>query len=84
MIAETIKKMLTQNINVIELSLIDETHKHAGHPQSNGGHFKLHIVSDDFDGMSLIERHRLIYSVLGDMKKKEIHALSINAKTSKE
>ena len=84
MIADTIKKMLTLNINVIELSLIDETHKHAGHPQSSGGHFKLHIVSDDFDGMSLIERHRLIYSVLGDMIKKEIHALSIHAKTSKE
>ena len=84
MIADKIKKMLTDKINVIELSLIDETHKHAGHPQSNGGHFKLHIVSDDFEGMSLLERHRLIYTILEDMIKKEIHALSINAKTSKE
>ena len=84
MIVEKIKKKLTDAMNAIHLEIIDETHKHAGHTQSNGGHFKLHIISDDFEGMSLIERYRLIYSVLGDMIKNEIHALSIHAQTSSE
>ena len=84
MIVEVIKEKLTSAINTDHLEIIDESHKHAGHPQSNGGHFKLHIISDDFSGMNLIERHRLIYSVLGGMIKKEIHALSINAKTTSE
>ena len=84
MISEIIKKKLTDKIDTSHIEIIDESYKHAGHAQSSGGHFRLHIISDDFSGLSLIERHRLIYGILGDMIQNEIHALSINAKTSNE
>ena len=33
---------------------------------------------------SLIERHRMVYAILDEMLKKEIHALSIEARTEEE
>jgi BolA protein len=37
------------------------------------------IVADNFDGLSTLARHRLIYDALGDAMQTEIHALSIKA-----
>ena len=69
------------------MNIIDESHlhaKHAGAIASGGGHYNLEIVSPIFDEKSQIERHRMIYSALGDAMGTDIHALSINAKTPDE
>ena len=79
-----IQELLSKNIQIDKIDIIDETHKHNKHPQSNGFHIKLEIVSKDFESMNLVERHRLIYNILDSMIKKEIHAISIKAKTPKE
>ena len=42
------------------------------------------IIADAFADRSLIERHRMVYEALGDAMHKEIHALSIDAKTPSE
>jgi BolA protein len=42
------------------------------------------IVSTAFEGKSTIARHRLIYAALGDLMKKEIHALAIRAVSASE
>jgi len=42
---------------------------------------KVVVVSQTFEGMSLIQRHRAVNHSLGDMLKNDIHALSIQAKT---
>ena len=81
---EIIKTKLHDKINIQQLEIIDESHKHANHTQSNGGHFKVSIVSDDFKDINLIGRHKMIYSALGDLIKTKIHAISISAKTSDE
>ena len=83
-LTEKIELKLSENLDIISLDIIDESHKHANHAQSNGGHFKVKIVSDDFKNKSLIERHRMVYSILDQWIKKEIHAISIEAKTSEE
>ena len=59
--------------------IIDESHKHAGHAgaRSSGGYFRLHIVSVQFAGKNRMARHRMIYSALGEMMKREIHALNV-------
>ena len=44
-------------------------------------HFNAIIISDDFIGKNLIEQHRLIYKILGDMVTKEIHALQLKTLT---
>ena len=69
----------------IKISIEDEGHLHVGHAGAkSGGHFKLFIVSECFDNMNLIDRHKLVYAKLNDLMKTEIHALSITAKTPSE
>lgn len=68
------------------LEIIDESHKHAGHAGSKegGGHYLLQIVTTEFAGKGTLARHRMIYSALGEMMKREIHALTIQANTPDE
>ena len=84
MLVEKIESKLNAGLNIHSLEIIDDSHKHANHSQSSGGHFKVIIVSNDFKDKSLIERHRMVYAILDEMLKKEIHALSINARTAEE
>ena len=65
----------------LHVEIIDESHKHAGHAgaRDGGGHYVLRIVSAQFAGNNMVARHRMIYSALGDLMKREIHALTIEA-----
>lgn len=47
-------------------------------------HFQLVVVADHFDGKGLIERHRMVYKVLGSAVGAEIHALSLRTLTPAE
>ena len=73
-------------LNPTILEIIDESHKHAGHAgaRDGGGHYVLNIVSAQFAGNSTVARHRMIYSALGELMKREIHALTIQAHTPDE
>ena len=80
-----IENKLKENFNIYQLIIEDNSHKHKNHKKdTNRGHFNVLIVSDDFITIPLIQRHRLIYKVLDQMIKVEIHALSIKAKTIQE
>lgn len=70
----------------VSLQVIDESAQHAGHAgaRDGGSHFVLHIVSSLFAGKSTVARHRMVYSALGEMMKRDIHALTIEAKTPTE
>ncbi len=52
--------------------------------QGDGQHFEADIVSAAFAGKSLIQRHQMVYGVLGDKMKAEIHALSMKTRTPDE
>ncbi len=49
-----------------------------------GDHFRADVISDRFEGMSRIQRHRLVYDVFGAEVGGPIHALSIKASTPEE
>jgi BolA protein len=67
------------------LDIEDDSHLHAGHAGNTGGsHFTITIVSQKFEGLSLLKRHRLVYDAVGALLEKDIHALSIKAKTESE
>ena len=70
----------------ISLDIIDESHKHAGHAgaRDGGGHYVLNIVSAQFAGKNAVARHRMIYSALGELMKREIHALTLQAHAPNE
>jgi len=65
----------------LQLEIIDESHKHAGHAgaREGGGHYVVRIVSAQFAGKNTVARHRMIYSAMGDLMKHEIHALTLQA-----
>jgi BolA protein len=65
----------------LQLEIIDESHKHAGHAgaREGGGHYVVRIVSAQFAGKNTVARHRMIYSAMGDLMKREIHALTLQA-----
>lgn len=64
----------------------DESHLHAGHAgaQDGRGHFRVSIVSEAFEGMNPIQRHRAVYAAMGELMQTDIHALSIEALASSE
>jgi BolA protein len=68
------------------LELYDESAEHAGHAgaQAGGGHYRLLIVSQRFEGQRAVARHRLVYQALGELMPQRIHALAISAYTPEE
>lgn len=69
----------------VSLDIRDDSHKHAGHAGAReGGHYALFIVAPCFAGLSTMQRHRLVYDAIGDLRQEGIHALSINAKAPEE
>lgn len=50
----------------------------------DGAHFDAVVISDEFEGLSLVKKHQLVYKTLGDKMKAEIHALSIRPLTRAE
>jgi BolA protein len=65
----------------LECVLEDESALHAGHAgaASGGGHYRLRLVSQRFDGCSRVARHRLVYDCLANLMQADIHALAITA-----
>ena len=72
-------------LNIHHIEIIDDSDKHAGHKQnSGGGHYNAFIISNSFEGKSLIQRHRMVYDALGNMMKNDIHAFSMKTLTVDE
>ncbi len=85
MTANTIRQKLEQSLKPTLIEIIDHSAAHAGHyGNGGGGHYNVTIISEEFEGQSLVQRHQMIYRALGDMMKDEIHALGINALTPNE
>ena len=49
--------------------------------EGDGRHFQAVVVSEQFRGKSPVERHKLVYTALGDTMESEIHAISIKTYT---
>ncbi len=52
--------------------------------EGDGAHFQALIVSPEFEGLSRVRRHQLVYAALGDRMREEIHALSMHTLTPEE
>ena len=83
---EQIRLRLEEAFAPESLDVDDDSHKHAGHEGAKGGlgHFSVSIVSEHFNGMRVLARHRAIYAALGEMMQTDIHALAIDAVASDE
>jgi acid stress-induced BolA-like protein IbaG/YrbA len=53
--------------------------------EGDGRHWYATIVSDQFEGLRLIQRHQKVYATLGQkMQTDEVHALSMKTYTPNE
>jgi BolA protein len=83
---ERIHLLMAEALGPTLLEVTDESHLHAGHAgaASGGGHFRVKIVSERFEGLRLVMRHRLVYDAVQGMMHTDIHALSITAHAPSE
>lgn len=87
-IQSTIERKLEEAFAPERLSVINESHLHAGHHHAESGHhatfdgsgethFRVRVVSKAFAGMSRVERHRAVNALLADELGTGVHALAI-------
>ena len=83
---EKIRDCLARAFEPECLEVEDEGHLHIGHEgaRDGRGHFKILIVSEAFNGKSMLARHRAIYREMGTLMRTDIHALAIEAVASEE
>ena len=73
MLEDSIYKAINSQVNCDYLDVTGDGH-----------HFEAIVVSDEFIEKTLLQRHRIIYSALGNMMKVEVHALSMKLYTINE
>ena len=81
-IQQSIEGKLHDRFSIEHLEVANESHQHNVAPESES-HFKVTIVSDDFNELLLIKRHRLVNSAL-EQEIQQIHALALHTFTPDE
>lgn len=80
-----IRATLAQAFSPLELDVHDDGAAHIGHAGAReGGHYRVDIVAPAFAGQTTLQRHRLVYEALGDLRARGIHALAIRARAPGE
>lgn len=72
---EHLQHKLEIALNPTHLEVINESHNHSG--EATQSHFKLIVVSEQFDGLKLIDRHRKINALFRE-ELQSIHALAMH------
>ncbi|WP_087024367.1 transcriptional regulator BolA [Thaumasiovibrio subtropicus] len=83
MIKETIEQKLLDAFTPSHLEVVNESYMHNV-PAGAESHFKVVVVSDEFDGQRLLQRHRAINTILATELSDHIHALAIHTYTGNE
>lgn len=91
-ITSTIISKLQSTFNPTYLAIYNDSRFHAHHAEQRHSsnkiesHFRVELVSDQFDGKGMPARHRLVYKALEDEMAMQngVHALSLKTKTPQE
>jgi len=74
--ASEIEEMVAQGIPGAHVEVRDYT--------GGGDHFEAVVVSESFEGKSLVERHQAVYNAIGDAMRARVHALTLKTLTPAE
>ena len=74
---------LTSGVAPEVLEVSNESHMHSVPPGSES-HFKVVVISQEFNGRRLVQRHQMIYSILADELAGGVHALALHTYTPDE
>ncbi len=83
----TIKQRIEEKLRAVLQPKHSEVVNESGNhnvPKGSETHFKVLVVSGAFGGKSLLERHRMVYSVLDHEMKGGVHALTLQTYTPEE
>ena len=86
-VAQAIENNLSKELAPARLEIEDDSarhHGHAGARPEGESHFNVTVVSAKFEGMGRIERQRLVYRLLAEEMKTDIHALALTTLTPAE
>lgn len=82
--ARRIAAILRDALAPTVLDVQDESARHAhhagmrGHPEGSETHFDVLVTSARFEGLSRVQRHRLVHDLLKDEFATGLHALSLH------
>lgn len=62
------------------IQIFNESHMHS---RGEDTHFKVILVSPQFDGMTAVRRHQAVYASLGELMQ-QFHALAVHTYTPQE
>lgn len=79
---ENLIKDKLQVLDPIFVELLNESHKHSG--SATDSHFKLTLVSREFEQKRPVARHQRIYQLLATELESPIHALALHLYTLDE
>jgi BolA family transcriptional regulator, general stress-responsive regulator len=83
--AARIRAAIERQLAPATILVDDESALHIGHAGSReGGHFRVHVVSDCFRGLTRVARHRLVYQAVAELMGRGVHALAVDAHTPAE
>lgn len=85
-VKDQIHQLLLDHLEAKHVEIRDMTEQHANHvgaKESGGGHYIVTVVSEKFNELALVKRHRLVYGTVERIRD-QIHALGISAYTPSE
>ncbi|MFC4166749.1 BolA family protein [Teichococcus aestuarii] len=84
---ERMRTILLSAFPGADVSILDESHRHAGHAGAAPGgqtHYAVRVVSPAFAGMSRVARSRAVHAALEQEFGSGLHALSLRLQTPEE
>lgn len=81
--AERIEAALRKALDPTLMEIVDESASHAGHAHARAGgetHFRVRLTSAAFEGLTRVDRHRLVNAALAEEFSRGMHALAIDAR----
>jgi BolA protein len=82
-VQQIIETKLKEALTPDALEVSNVSHRHSHHqssPLTGESHFEVAISSARFEGMSRVQRHKLVYQILAEEMAGPVHALQVTTK----
>lgn len=81
---DALRQKIITELDATHVEIADDSWKHAGHVEAGNGdatHLTIHVVSPRFEGVNIMDQHRMVHDVLKEAREKHLHALILKTMT---
>jgi len=82
-VQDTIERQLREHFAPVHLDVANESNQHNV-PANSETHFRVVLVSEQFEGLRKVGRHQQVYQVLASQLAGPVHALALHTYTPAE